>query len=86
MKKIIVAIATMAVFTSLIYADGESIAKSLSLDASSKAIKQWEKIFTADDKMAKMGIDKLSAADKEALKKYLTGHAADSDHPQAAGK
>lgn len=66
-------------------ADGKDLAKSLSLDPSSKAIKQWEKIFESSEKMGKMGIDKLSAPDKEALKKYLTNHAADSDHPAAAG-
>ncbi len=66
-------------------ADGKDLAKSLSLDPSSKAIKQWEKIFESGEKMAKMGIDKLSDADKAALKQYLTGHAADSDHPAAAG-
>ena len=69
----------------LSFADGKDLAKSLKLDPSSKAIKQWEKIFESGEKMGKMGIDKLSDADKAALKKYLTSHAADSDHPAAAG-
>jgi hypothetical protein len=66
-------------------ADGKDLAKSLSLDPSSKAIKQWEKIFESGEKMGKMRIDKLSDADKAELKKYLISHAADSDHPAAAG-
>ncbi|OHE05113.1 MAG: hypothetical protein A2329_00415 [Sulfurimonas sp. RIFOXYB2_FULL_37_5] len=69
----------------LSFADGKDLAKSLKLDPSSKAIKQWEKIFESSEKMGKMGIDKLSDADKAELKKYLTSHAADSDHPAAAG-
>ncbi len=69
----------------LSFADGKDLAKSLSLDPSSKAVKQWEKIFESSEKMGKIGIDKLSDADKTTLKKYLTSHAADSDHPAAAG-
>ncbi|OHE08677.1 MAG: hypothetical protein A2513_01495 [Sulfurimonas sp. RIFOXYD12_FULL_33_39] len=73
------------VAVTLSYADGKGLAKSLGLNPSSKAIKQWEMVFEKDSKMAKYGIDKLSDSDKEALKKYLTAHAADSDHPAAAG-
>jgi hypothetical protein len=75
----------VSIFASLAFADGKEIANKLSLNASSKAIKQWEKVFEVDRKMEKLGIDKLSDADKKALKKYLTSHAADSDHPEAAG-
>ncbi|MDD2906227.1 MAG: hypothetical protein WBK95_07160 [Sulfurimonas sp.] len=74
-----------SVLATMAFSDGKDNAGKLGLDASSKAIKQWEKIFGDADKMAKLGIDKLSDADKEDLKKYLTNHAADSDHPQAAG-
>jgi hypothetical protein len=69
----------------LSFADGKDLAKSLGLNPSSKAIKQWERVFEKEDKMAKLGIDKLSGSDKEALKKYLIKHAADSDQPAAAG-
>lgn len=67
------------------YANGKDIAKSLGLDPSSKAIKQWEKVFKKEKKMKKYGIDKLSGAQKKELKEYLIAHAADSDHPEAAG-
>ncbi|MGE4418663.1 MAG: hypothetical protein AB7D38_02370 [Sulfurimonas sp.] len=69
----------------LSFADGKDLAKSLGLNPSSKAIKQWERVFEKEDKMVKLGIDKLSGSDKEALKKYLIKHAADSDQPAAAG-
>ncbi|MDO8454540.1 MAG: hypothetical protein Q7S59_08235 [Sulfurimonas sp.] len=84
MKLIRISLMTL-LLTGVLFADGKDLAKSLSLDPSSKAIKQWEKIFESSEKMGKMGIEKLSASDKEALKKYLTDHAADSDHPAAAG-
>lgn len=85
MKKVFTALLILSVSVSLYAAGGKDLAKSLKLDASSKAIKQWERIFENDGKMASMGIDKLNNADKEALKSYLTSHAADSDHPEAAG-
>lgn len=75
----------LSVVASLAFAGGKELAVKLGLNASSKAIKQWEKVFTKDRKMAKLGIDKLSDADKAELKKYLTKHAADSDQPEAAG-
>ena len=75
----------LSVVISLSFASGKDIAVKLGINASSKAIIQWEKVFKKDRKMKKLGIDKLSDVDKDALKKYLTNHAADSDHPEAAG-
>lgn len=86
MKSILITIFSLMVLsTSAFAASGKDLAKSLKLDPSSKAIKQWEKVFEKPDKMASMGIDKLSAGDQSTLKGYLTSHAADSDHPEAAG-
>jgi hypothetical protein len=65
--------------------NGKQLAVELGLDASSKATRQWEMIFEKERKMVKYGIDKLSDGDKSALKEYLIQHAADSDHPEAAG-
>ena len=70
---------------SLFAATGEEIANQLGINAGSKAIKQWERVFTKDRKMKKLGIDKLSNTDKSKLKEYLISHAADSDKPAAAG-
>lgn len=65
---------------------GSELANDLKLNPSSKAIKQWERIFSNPEKLQQAGIDKLSDADKSALKKYLLDHAADSDKPAVAGK
>ena len=65
---------------------GSELANDLKLNPSSKAIKQWERVFSTPDKMQQAGIDKLSESDKSALKKYLLDHAADSDKPAVAGK
>jgi len=75
----------LSVAASLALASGKDIAVNLGLNASSKAIKQWEKVFKKDRKMKKLGIDTLSDSDKNVLKKYLIKHAADSDQPEAAG-
>lgn len=84
MKKLIAIIALF--FTITMFAqDGKSIAGQLGLSASSKASIQWNRIFKKARKMKKYGIDKLSDADKGALKTYLMNHAADSDTPEAAG-
>ncbi len=84
MKKLIVIIALF--FTiSAFGASGKDLAKDLGISASSKASSQWNRVFKKVRKMKKYGIDKLSDADKAALKTYLVDHAADSDAPEAAG-
>lgn len=67
-------------------ASGKDLAAKLGLDPSSKASKQWERLFGDAGKMGSLGIDKLSAGDQGELKKYLIAHAADSDQPAVAGK
>jgi len=72
----------------LIYAseeEGEILAKKLHLNAASKAIIQWERVFRSDRKMKRYKINILSEKEKETLKKYLIDHAIDSDHPTVAG-
>lgn len=84
--KLVTILTALILSASLSFAgSGKDLATSLGLSAGAKAIKQWEKVFKKPKKMAKLGIDKLSDADKEALKSYLVDHAADSDHPAAAG-
>ena len=85
MKWMKILVALMLSASLLLAASGKDLAASLGLSAGAKAIKQWEKVFKKDKKMKKLGIDKLSDGDKSALKKYLVDHAADSDHPAAAG-
>ncbi len=84
MKKLIAIVAL--IFTISVFgASGKDLAKDLAISASSKASSQWNRVFKKDRKMKKYGIDKLSDADKAALKTYLVDHAADSDSPEAAG-
>ena len=85
MKKLLTLITILGLAISSSYADGKQIAKQLGLDPSSKAIRQWERVFKKEHKMKKLGIDKLSQSQKDELKEYLIAHAADSDHPEAAG-
>lgn len=84
MKKLIAIIALFCTVTAFA-ASGKDLAKQLGISASSKASSQWNRVFKKAKKMKKYGIDKLSDADKGALKTYLVNHAADSDSPEAAG-
>lgn len=85
-KNIIIAFAASIVLAISANASGESTCKSLGLNPSSKAGKQWEKVFLSPDKIKDIGADKLSAPEQGALKDYLVSHAADSDHPTVPGK
>ncbi len=84
MKKLIVIIALLCSI-SVFANSGKTIAADLKLSASSKASKQWIRVFKKAKKMKKYGIDALSDEDKNVLKEYLVNHAADSDTPEAAG-
>jgi len=86
-KGIILAFLSLFTLTSFLSAkSGQQLANELKLDPSSKAIKQWERMLGSEEKLKSLGIDKLSAAEKADLKKYLTDHAADSDKPTVAGR
>jgi hypothetical protein len=83
MKKILLLSLISSIF--LFAKTGKEIAVSLQLNPSSKAIRQWERVFKKAKKMKKYGIDTLIDADKSILKEYLISHAADSDQPESAG-
>ena len=86
-KTTIFTLLSLAIFAPSLFAkSGQQLANELKIDPSSKAIKQWERIFGSEDKLKSMGADKLSAAEKNDLKKYLIDHAADSDKPTVAGR
>lgn len=84
MLKTILLLVALSVL-SLSAKSGPELAKDLELNAGKKAIRQWERIFDKRSRWKKYGLDKLSEADREVLKKYLLDHAADSDQPAAAG-
>ncbi len=85
MKKIIAIIALFCT-VSMFAADGKALAGQLGLDAGSKVTAQWKRVFKSAKKMAKRGIDKLSADEQAALKDYLMDYAGDSDAAESAGR
>jgi len=64
---------------------GEELAHKLHISPSSKAMIQWQRVFTNKRKMRRLGIDKLTKKEQEILEQYLINHAADSAEPIAAG-
>jgi len=73
-------------FTSIIFADtAQQLAKNLNLYAGSKAIAQWERVFSSERRMQRYNIDTLNSKELHKLKEYLIKHAADSDQPVVPG-
>lgn len=75
-------------FASISFANNDAIAdvcKELSLVPASKAIVQWERVFSSEKRKSKYGIDHLSPETQELLKAYLIMHAADSSQPMVPG-
>ena len=74
---------------SSIYANNiESIANvssSLKLIPASKAIVQWERVFSSEKRKQRYHIDQLSPEVQLLLKEYLIEHAADSSQPMVPG-
>ena len=87
MKKIvfIVLFLSVSALYATMEAEGASLAAKLKLNAASKAMVQWERVFKNKRKMKRYKIDTLSNSEREILKKYLIDHAIDSDHPTVAG-
>ena len=63
----------------------EKISTDLGLVPASKAIVQWERVFSSDRRMKKYNIDTLSIHLQDKLKVYLVQHAADSNQPMVPG-
>ncbi len=85
MKKLIKLLLILSVATFIANAKtGKELAQELGIDAGSKAIVQWERIFDKK-RYNKIGAEKLNEEELLALKEYLIKHAADSDQPAAAG-
>ena len=76
-------------FGSIAFADSEdSIVKvcvEMKLVPASKAIVQWERVFSSDKRKRRYGINQLSPKVQELLKVYLIEHAADSSQPMVPG-
>ena len=75
-------------FTSISFANSDAIAdvcNELKLVPASKAIVQWERVFSSEKRKSKYGIDQLSPETQVVLKAYLIKHAADSSQPMVPG-
>lgn len=63
----------------------EQLAQKLNLLAGTKAVSQWERVFSSERRQMEYGIYNLNSTDKVHLKEYLIKHAADSDKPIVPG-
>ncbi len=63
----------------------EKICKELKLVPASKAIVQWERVFSSEKRMKRYRIDQLSPEVQKELEIYLIQHAADSSQPMVPG-
>ncbi|MEE8588171.1 MAG: hypothetical protein V3S80_02350 [Sulfurimonadaceae bacterium] len=77
-----------SLFGSIIFANDDSIAKvckEMKIVPASKAIVQWERVFSSEKRKKRYHIDQLSPEVQELLKAYLIQHAADSSQPMVPG-
>jgi len=74
---------------SYVYAEhSDSIAdvsNELKLIPASKAVVQWERVFSSEKRKQRYHIDQLSPDVQLLLKEYLINHAADSSQPMVPG-
>lgn len=62
-----------------------NVSKEMKLVPASKAIVQWERVFSSEARKKRYHIDQLSPEVQELLKEYLIKHAADSSQPMVPG-
>lgn len=75
-----------SLFTATLYANTiEEFAHDLNLIAGTKAIVQWERVFSSPRHMKRYKIDDLPQETRDKLKEYLIQHAADSEQPMIPG-
>ena len=74
---------------SSLYADSSAnitdVSSELKLIPASKAIVQWERVFSSESRKKRYHIDQLSPDVQLLLKEYLIEHAADSSQPMVPG-
>lgn len=63
----------------------ERVCNELKLVPASKAIVQWERVFSNESRKKRYHIDQLSPEVQILLKQYLLDHAADSSQPMVPG-
>jgi len=76
------------VISSFLYADDAQMAKltkKLDIYPGSKAIIQWNRIFSSKRHLKRYKLENLTVEQKKDLKRYLIKHAADSQQPIVPG-
>ena len=63
----------------------ENVCKELKLIPASKAIVQWERVFSSESRKKRYHINHLDPEVQAQLKEYLLDHAADSSQPMVPG-
>lgn len=63
----------------------EKVCKDMKIVPASKAIIQWQRVFSSEKRKERYGIDRLSPEVQQLLKEYLVLHAADSSQPMVPG-
>jgi len=61
------------------------VCKEMKIVPASKAIVQWQRVFSSKKRKERYGIDHLTPEVQELLKEYLLQHAADSSQPMVPG-
>ena len=61
------------------------VSNELKLIPASKAVVQWERVFSSEKRKRRYHIDQLSPDVQLLLKEYLIDHAADSSQPMVPG-
>ncbi len=78
-----------SLFVSIAFANSDdsiaSVCKEMKLVPASKAIVQWERVFSSEKRKQRYHINQLSTEVQELLKAYLIQHAADSSQPMVPG-
>ena len=85
MFKYVLYITIFVLTTNLQALEISKLAKELNLYAGTKATVQWKRIFSSHRRIEKYKINLLDKETRDALKKYLINHAADSEQPIVPG-
>ncbi len=85
MFKYVLYVTIFVITTNLQALEISKLAKELNLYAGTKATVQWKRIFSSQRRIEKYKINLLDKETRDALKKYLINHAADSEQPIVPG-
>ena len=86
MKKVTLLLFLFIFVKSSLFAEDVSLlAKEYNLQAGTKAIVQWKRIFSSERHLKRYKLLELDQKTREALQVYLIKHAADSEQPIVPG-